>query len=127
MDKTMVKASKEREFLTVKIPFYYKGTKFIVIRINSTLLYVQLLKVSRLCTRLILELCHHVSQQLSSFLKVSTSSMPMGQSMPMGLKSKDFSSYPRLFWTFQCSPNGFAAKILSVAPDPQIQTVLSES
>lgn len=65
MDKTMDTAPKEREFLSAKIRFYYKGAKFIVMRINSTLLYIQLLKVSRLCTHLLLELSHHASQQLS--------------------------------------------------------------
>lgn len=65
MEKTMVTASKERQFLSAKIPFYYKGTKFSVMRINYTLLYIQIIKVSRLCTHLILELSHHASQQLS--------------------------------------------------------------
>lgn len=58
--------------MSSKIPFYYKGMKFIVVRMNSILFYVQLLKVSRFCTHVILELDHHASQHLS-FMQLSES------------------------------------------------------
>lgn len=65
IDKTMVTELQDREFLFSRIPFYYKGIKFIVVRINSILFYIQLLKVSSLCTHVILKVDHHASQQLS--------------------------------------------------------------
>lgn len=48
MDKTMVTDSMKRAFLLLKYLFCYKRTKFIVMRINSILLYTQLLKIHRL-------------------------------------------------------------------------------
>lgn len=49
--------------------------KFIVVGINFILFYIQLLRVSRLRTPVILELDHHASQQLS-FRQLSESKHP---------------------------------------------------